>query len=106
KRTASARRASTTWRSSRCEKKRNLRRSTCSVSLEPCRIWATSKKFFPMAADRKKPWQISSLGRHDEGVRERRRVLIVCEDTKSSRLYFRAFNIDPERAEVLTVGTG
>ena len=59
-----------------------------------------------MAADRKKPWQISSLGRHDEGVRERRRVLIVCEDTKSSRLYFRAFNIDPERAEVLTVGTG
>jgi RloB-like protein len=58
-----------------------------------------------MAADKPKPWQTSSCGRR-EGTRNRRRVLIVCEDTKSSCLYFRAFNIDPERAEVITLGTG
>jgi hypothetical protein len=58
-----------------------------------------------MAADKPKPWQTSSSGRR-EGTRKRRRVLIVCEDTKSSCLYFRAFNIDAERAEVITLGTG
>jgi hypothetical protein len=52
-----------------------------------------------------KPWK-AILPDRREGTRRRRRVLIVCEDAKSSRLYFKAFNIDPERAEVITVGTG
>jgi hypothetical protein len=33
-------------------------------------------------------------------------VLIVCEDTKSARYYFESFGIDPQRAEVIPVGTG
>jgi hypothetical protein len=31
---------------------------------------------------------------------------VLCEDTKSSCFYFKAFPIDPQRAEVLPVGTG
>jgi hypothetical protein len=32
--------------------------------------------------------------------------LIVCEDSKSSRLYFGSFKVDAERAEIVTVGAG
>jgi hypothetical protein len=52
-----------------------------------------------------KPWEQSS-GRRPAETRERRRVLIVCEDTKSACHYFEAFKIDPKRAEVFPVGTG
>jgi hypothetical protein len=53
-----------------------------------------------------KPWQLSPAGRKTEGAQLRRRILIVCEDSKSSCLYFRSFKIDPHRAEVRPVGTG
>jgi len=58
-----------------------------------------------MPGTRPKPWE-TTPGHRAEATRGRRRVLIVCEDSKSSCLYFRAFNIDAERAEVLAVGTG
>jgi hypothetical protein len=53
-----------------------------------------------------KPWETSPAGRKTEGAQLRRRVLIVCEDSKSSCLYFKSFEIDNERAEVFAVGTG
>jgi hypothetical protein len=59
-----------------------------------------------MAGNKPKAWETSPAGRRGPGTEQRRRVLIVCEDSKSSCLYFRAFNIDKERAQVLTVGTG
>jgi len=57
-----------------------------------------------MAAN--KPWAQGSPGRRPAGTRARRRVLLVCEDSKSARDYFTAFQVDPQRAEVRTVGTG
>lgn len=57
-----------------------------------------------MAAN--KAWERGGASRLPSGTRERRRVLILCEDCKSSCFYFRAFNIAPERAEVVAVGTG
>ncbi len=53
-----------------------------------------------------KPWNRSSRGRVPRGSRERRKVLIFCEDTKSSRLYLRSFPVDRERFEVSVLGTG
>jgi hypothetical protein len=53
-----------------------------------------------------KAWKLHISGRRPSGTRDRRRVLIVCEDTKSARYYFESFEIDPRRAEVLPVGTG
>lgn len=53
-----------------------------------------------------KPWNKSRHGRAPKGSRERRKVVIFCEDTKSSRLYLRAFPIDRERFEVSVLGTG
>lgn len=46
-----------------------------------------------------------TLDRHGPS-RERRRVLILCEDEKSSRLYLKAFPYDQRRVEVRTEGTG
>jgi hypothetical protein len=57
-----------------------------------------------MAAN--KPWEQSIPGRRPSGMRERRRVLIVCEDEKSACYYFKSFKVDPKRAEVVPVGTG
>jgi hypothetical protein len=54
---------------------------------------------------KKKPWS-TKRGRAPKGGRPRRKVLVLCEDTKSSALYFRAFPIDRERFEVVIVGTG
>jgi len=51
-------------------------------------------------------WDQRPVGRRTAETRERRRVLIVCEDTKSACDYFRAFPIDPKRAEVIPLGTG
>jgi hypothetical protein len=53
-----------------------------------------------------KPWEKPSPGRRAAGTRERRRMLIVCEDSKSSRDYFDSFGVDPKRAEVVTLGMG
>jgi hypothetical protein len=53
-----------------------------------------------------KPWEQKPSGRRPAETRERRRVLIVCEDSKSSRFYFESFPIDPQRAEVVALGTG
>ena len=53
-----------------------------------------------------KPWEQSSPGRAPAGTRERRKVLIVCEDSKSSRYYFESFPVDEERIEVSVIGTG
>jgi hypothetical protein len=51
-----------------------------------------------------KPWQ-RGTGRRRSDILPRRRILIVCEDEKSSRYYFESFP-DRQRAEVVAVGTG
>lgn len=53
-----------------------------------------------------KPWEQRPPGRRPAETRERRRVLIVCEDSKSACYYFKDFEVDPKRAEVFPVGTG
>jgi hypothetical protein len=53
-----------------------------------------------------KPWEQKTPGRRPAETRERRRVLIVCEDSKSACCYFDSFEFDPKRAEVFSVGTG
>ncbi len=58
-----------------------------------------------MAVNNAKPWE-STPTKRLEGAQERRRVLIVCEDSKSSCFYFKGFKIDRARAEVVAVGTG
>jgi hypothetical protein len=53
-----------------------------------------------------KPWEQKPAGRRSANTRERRRVLIVCEDSKSACHYFESFKIGPKRAEVFPLGTG
>ncbi len=54
-----------------------------------------------------KPWEQRPTGRRAAQTMERRRVLIVCEDSKSSCYYFRSFKqVVHERAELLALGTG
>ncbi len=53
-----------------------------------------------------KPWSKPANGRASRKSRPRRRVLICCEDSKSSADYLRCFPIDPKRIEVLVDGTG
>ena len=53
-----------------------------------------------------KPWEQNAPGRRASGTQERRRVLTLCEDSKSARFYFESFKVDPARAKVETVGTG
>lgn len=52
-----------------------------------------------------KPWQ-HQLGRAPTATRERRRLLIVCEDSKSSRYYLESFPVDKQRIEISVLGTG
>ena len=52
-----------------------------------------------------KPWDRPMLGRAPT-TRERRRVLIVCEDSKSSRYYFESFPVDKQRIEINVLGAG
>lgn len=59
-----------------------------------------------MAGKQPKPWERHTAGGRRTGVLNRRRVLILCEDEKSSRLYFEGFRLDTRRVEVLAVGTG
>lgn len=53
----------------------------------------------------RKPWERAD-GIRSRDTRPRRRVLIACEDAKSSRDYFQAFPVDRSRAEIVAVGTG
>jgi len=53
----------------------------------------------------RKPWERADAGRSRD-TRSRRRVLIVCEDEKSSRDYFQAFPVDRSRTEIVALGTG
>jgi len=53
-----------------------------------------------------KPWKKPTKGRGSEKPRQRRRVLIYCEDSKSSADYLRCFPIDPKRVEVRVQSTG
>jgi hypothetical protein len=53
-----------------------------------------------------KPWKKPVKGRAPEGSRQRRRVLICCEDSKSSADYLRRFQIDQQRVDLQVVGTG
>lgn len=53
-----------------------------------------------------KPWERPVAGRARPASRERRRVLIVCEDSKSSRYYFESFPVDRQRIEISVVGAG
>ena len=46
------------------------------------------------------------LGRAPTATRERRRVLIVCEDSKSSRYYLESFPVDKQRIEISVLGSG
>jgi len=59
-----------------------------------------------MPNNRPKPWELGRVGHRITAVRNRRRVLIVCEDTKSSRLYFDGFQLDARRVEVIALGMG
>jgi hypothetical protein len=55
---------------------------------------------------RNKPWEQAMPGRAPTATRERRRVLIVCEDGKSARYYFESFPVDKQRIEINVLGTG
>lgn len=55
---------------------------------------------------RSRPWERHAKQATRRGNAIRRRVLIVCEDSKSSRLYFKGFPINRDRAIVESVGTG
>ena len=48
----------------------------------------------------------SKKGRKQRKIRHVRRILILCEDTKSSRDYFDSFPHDPEQVEIVCHGTG
>lgn len=53
-----------------------------------------------------KPWEQHTSRRAPTATKERRRVLIVCEDSKSSRYYIESFPVDKERIEISVLGTG
>ena len=59
-----------------------------------------------MPDDRPKAWERRPANARIIAVRNRRRVLILCEDSKSARLYFEGFELDRRRVEVLPIGTG
>ena len=59
-----------------------------------------------MPPNKATPWESRARQSGRPGHVERRRVLIVCEDSKSSRFYFEGFPVDRHRAIVKAVGTG
>lgn len=67
---------------------------------------ATCVKRFFMPRNNKRPWANRSEPARRAAFRPLRRVLILCEDEKSSCDYFKAFPIDRRRIRILTVGTG
>jgi hypothetical protein len=52
-----------------------------------------------------KPWE-HKPARRPAATASRRRVLILCEDSKSSCYYIRSFPFDPRRVELIVGGTG
>lgn len=56
-----------------------------------------------MARSNRSPWQ---QGRKPARKRPARRILILCEDTKSARDYFEAFPHAADQVEIQCVGTG
>ena len=59
-----------------------------------------------MPNNRPKAWERRQANGRIVAVRNRWRVLILCEDEKSARLYFEGFQLDKRRVEVLPIGTG
>lgn len=59
-----------------------------------------------MPRNNRRPWALRSESTRRAAFRPLRRVLILCEDEKSSCDYFKAFPIDRRRIRVETVGTG
>lgn len=59
-----------------------------------------------MPSERLKAWDRSNTRGRVVDIRPRRRVLILCEDGKSATLYFKGFELDTRRVEVLPIGTG
>jgi len=60
-----------------------------------------------MVDPRTKPWDRGTKQRRDANApRALRRVLILCEDTKSSVLYFKKFKVNPREIVLECVGTG
>ena len=59
-----------------------------------------------MPNDRAKAWDRHHANGRIIAVRNRRRVLILCEDGKSASLYFKGFKLDTRRVEVVAQGTG
>jgi len=59
-----------------------------------------------MPHKRPKPWKRKAATGRIIGVRNLRRVLVLCEDEKSASLYFKGFSLDPLRVEVIPIGTG
>jgi len=60
-----------------------------------------------MADQRAKPWELGPKKRPAGGApRALQRVLILCEDTESSVLYFKKFKTNPREVTVECVGTG
>jgi len=59
-----------------------------------------------MPNNRPKAWERFQGSGRIIATRNRRCVLILCEDAKSARLYFEGFKLDRRRVEVLTIGTG
>jgi hypothetical protein len=59
-----------------------------------------------MPPNNPRPWERTEGKKGRQANVKRWRVLIVCEDSKSSRLYFAGFRVNPGRAIVKTVGTG
>ncbi len=59
-----------------------------------------------MPNNRPKAWERRQASGRIIAVRNRRRVLILCEDEKSARLYFEGFKLDRRRVEIFAIGTG
>jgi hypothetical protein len=59
-----------------------------------------------MPNNRPKVWEGRKSNGRITSTRNRRRVLILCEDEKSARFYFDGFKLDSQRVEVRTIGTG
>ena len=59
-----------------------------------------------MPVNRPKAWGARPASGRITEFRDRRRVLILCEDSKSACLYFKGFKLDESRIDVRTKGTG
>ncbi len=53
-----------------------------------------------------KPWETGRKSAHQARLRPRRRVLVLCEDTKSSVLYLTQFPVDRSVVDLKIAGTG